>query len=361
MSTFNITGNWIAGFTDAEGSFCIWITGVQQITVSFCFYISQKETEPLIQYADFINARVSEFPEFAGKKVFLKKGGGIMNIKIKQHDLLFKVVKPLFEEFPLYSSKRLDFLLFFEALTIYTNPKMSRHERILQVIHIMFSMNTKGAQRVNNKKYYERLLEPKFPNRVAYQNAITKAYADQKQRIVQHLIKHPKSSPSDDYFVGLLVGDGCFGCDFDMRQGRKATVIKSLSVSLIKTNQNEELLDLFAKRFDTRWNKRPSVLRRHSFKIERHKDIQKIQTFFILHSNLLPSFKKRDLEIWSKATLLKDLLKDTKAVQTHSEQRRAYALITEIYFFHQGIYRKYSLEDVLKRFSMDYFKGFIPE
>lgn len=280
-----------------------------------------------------------------------------MNIEIKQHAFLLKVIKPLFEEFPLRSSKYFDFLLFFEALSIYTNSKISRPERIIQVAHIMFGMNTKGSQRVNCLHYYEQLIESKFNNH-SNLKVINKACADQKQRILQHLTtqKIDESSLSDDYFVGLIVGDGCFGGDFDMRQGRKATIIKSLSVSLIKTARNEELLDLLASRLGMQWIKRSSVSRRHSFKIERVKDIQKIEKFFRLNSHLLPSFKKKDLAIGSKVTLLKSLLKDTKAIETKSEQRRVYTWITEIYFFHKGIYRKYSLEAVKNRFAIDYFR-----
>lgn len=31
FKTFKITGNWIAGFTFAEGSFTIYISGIKQI------------------------------------------------------------------------------------------------------------------------------------------------------------------------------------------------------------------------------------------------------------------------------------------------------------------------------------------
>lgn len=221
----------------------------------------------------------------------------------------------------------------------------------------MFDMNTKGKQRKNPLTYYEKLIESKFDSVRLYQNVIKKASSDQKKRIVNYLsFKKIKASDlSNDYFVGLIVGDGSFGCEFDMRQGRKVTIRKTLSVSLGKTLENEKLLDLFANFLGIKWTKRTSILCRHSFSIYRIKDIERVQCFFILHKELLPVFKQKDLYVWCKVTLLKNLLKKTQVSQNFLEQKRAYSLIKEIYFVHYGIYRKYSLDEVLNRFTKDYF------
>lgn len=51
--TFKPTAHWLVGFTDAEGCFSIYITNIEKsISISFRFYISQKNKEPLIKYKD---------------------------------------------------------------------------------------------------------------------------------------------------------------------------------------------------------------------------------------------------------------------------------------------------------------------
>ncbi len=353
--TLKVTGPWIAGFTDAEGSFSIYISTTEQyFGVSFTFYISQKDTEPLIKCREFLEKYRKRDPTLDDTEIpEIKPANGTMDLKIKLHNILLKVIRPFFEEFPLLSSKWQDYQLFFAALDIHLNNQISKHVRILYIAHIMFAMNTEGKQRKNLLTYYENLVKPLFDNVQEWQNACVAA-----KEIVKKFLLKPYPSLSfayiaKDYFLGLVMGDGSFHADFDCREGRIATIRKSLSISLIKTDRNEKLLDAIAKDFKTAWTKRPSEKSRHSFTIERSHEINKVfQPFFLQNAEKLSLFSRRHVEIWVKVDRLFELFGgDLTNPETKSEIK---ALLIEIYNVHGGTYRRYSQEQILIRFQQDW-------
>ena len=229
--TFKLTGRWIAGFVDAEGCFSIHMTTTTKlIGVSFNFFISQKDPEPLIMCLEFLEKYRKKDPTLVNTKLpNLVQGNETMDIKIMQHNILLKIIRPFFEDFPLLSSKWQDCQLFFAALDIYKNRTIPKYVRVLNVANIMFAMNTDGPQRRNPLTYYEDLVKPLFGSQQEWESCRFAA-----QEIVKEILQRPYPSLTrnlkpilEDYFLGLITGDGCFHSDFDCRKKRTVTVRKS--------------------------------------------------------------------------------------------------------------------------------------
>nr|YP_009184761.1 putative LAGLIDADG homing endonuclease [Jenufa perforata]ALO62914.1 putative LAGLIDADG homing endonuclease [Jenufa perforata] len=358
--TFKPTANWIIGFTDAEGCFSICITNNEKfIGISFTFYISQKIKEPLIKYQEFLKEYIKQNSISVDTEIpKLVPGNGTENLRIRQHDLLLKVIRPFFEEFPLLSSKWQDCQLFFAALDIHKDKQMTNHVRILKIAHIMFAMNTEGEQRIRPLTYYENFVKPRFKNKQLWEIACLEAKKGVKEILDRPYPSLTKKFGSisflrEDYFFGLLTGDGCFHADFDCRKGRTVKVRKSLSISMIKTTRNEELLNAIAEQFDLTWKKRLSAKNRHSWKIEKSEEINQIlQPFFLKNAKKFPIFKRRHLECWLTIDKLLKLLKGDLA--NFSAKSKVMVLLMEIYNVHDGTYRKYSREEIINRFRQDW-------
>lgn len=354
---FNGIENWISGITDAEGCFYIQIIGdcYSKFNLAFSFYISQKDTEFLITIKKYFEKKELETTGL-NKNYQLKKGNGTTDLIVNNERSLNKVIRPFFQNFPLLSSKWIDYLLFFAAFDIWKDNNKPKHVRILNVAHLVFAMNSQGEQKKRSLAFYINQTRSHFKNVTEWENAILEA----QNNVIQ--IKSQSFPPlsvcmvgdsiSDDYFIGLFVGDGCFGVEIDYRQNRKIKVRKTVSISLKKTPQNELLLDSIAERMGTTWNKKQTAIGRHSFKIERTDDINSIfQPFFQQNIEKLPTFRRNQFNIWYEIDKLNIIL-STKPIQ--KSESEIIQLITNIYHAHGDTYRHQTLNFTINRFKTDW-------
>ena len=154
----------------------------------------------------------------------------------------------------------------------------------------MFSLNTQGQQRKLTLENWKTKLKTKFGQNLLYTKALQRA-----QKQILNLNQTLKGLNLDfyfhpAYFSGLVVGDGCFGCDFDLRQKRKATLVQSLSLSLIKTQRNELLLDFLAQNLSFVWVKRPSLNGQYSVRVQKQSKLKKLGSLVFK-----PSFRSNAL------------------------------------------------------------------
>jgi|JI81BgreenRNA_FD_contig_121_139653_length_1693_multi_4_in_0_out_0_1 hypothetical protein len=356
---FKITDTWMSGFVDAEGCFSVYLIKLKNLGLnpSFRFYIPQKDTESLLKCLELLQERLDKANLDAKVMVGLRKGLGVMNVRVINHTHLTEVVKPLFENSPLLTSKHQDFKLFFKALELYRNKRIPINRRLIYTAHLMYAMNTEGVQRKKPLSFYEDLIKEKFKEKgeeAQWDKAVEEAKAFVEEIVNQEEPSLECDKISDDYFMGLMVGDGCFHSDFDCRSSRKITVRKGISVSLLKTKRNEELLDAIAAKYNVTWVKRRSLKLRHHFSITREDVIKDVFTpLFMNNLGLLPEFSKKQLKAWTHVDRLLYLIKSdvrrTEAIKSEID-----GLIAEIYFAHEGTYRKYSLEYILNRFKEDW-------
>lgn len=353
MNTQNwfITGFWLVGFIEAEGCFSIYYDKTNK-NFKFELAITQKEDGVLTvckaflqDYAKSVNV-IDDIGEVRPSK-------GADQLRIMKQEILLKVMKPFFRNFPLYSSKWNDYLLFFAALELYVDRSKPRNVCYVYVMHIMYSMNTKGGQRKKTLKDMLNQFKPMFNNESEWSKACKDAQDFVKSILAQGFsTKELTNTELNEYFTGIICGDGCFHADFDLRENRKATVSKALSISLPKTTRNEVLLDDLAKKMGFVWTKRPSAKGRHNFEVEQALIISSlIVPFFNQHFAYLTPQKQKHFLLWSTVD---KLLGNQKSSLNPSEIE---ILIQEIYYSHaNGIYRNYPVDYVVQRFISDWWR-----
>jgi len=248
MNTFNlrnswtITGPWIAGFTDAEGCFSISIIGdkVNTMQVRCDFTLCQKDESTLLKCKAFFDNQIQKL----GTKEpmlqdFKPKKDGSYYLKISRQTILLQVIKPLFQECPLLSEKFQDYQLFFAVLEIYTNPNLEKRVRVLYAAYLMFAMNTKGNQRKRNLNDYERILKPAFKSDHEWDIALSQVLKYKQDVLSIPFVDFNKPGIlSDDYIVGLIVGDGSFQSYFAMSKTRPGILQRTFDLTLEVADQN---------------------------------------------------------------------------------------------------------------------------
>lgn len=345
---FDVSGNWIAGFFDAEGCFSIYYDQKNR-TFKFEVFLTQKDFNVLEVCKEFLQSFAETINIFNQKIGDITESKGAFSLRIRIQPLLLQVIKPFFEKFPLFSSKWQDYLLFFAGLEIYLNNDMPKNVRNIYLTYIMYRMNTEGKQRRHTLEETLNDFKLLFNNDSDWLEACNNANEFVKQILEKN---YPNQRISDDYLIGLICGDGCFHADFDMREKRKVTVRKALSISLIRTERNEQLLNQIADQMGFNWSKRQSSGKRHNPKVEKSGVILKIlEPFFKKHFEKLTPIKKRHFLAWSAIDQLLNLVES----HNQSDAQRIDDLIQEIYFVHQeGLYRKYSIDKVIERFKKDW-------
>lgn len=349
---FEITEMWMSGFVEAEGSFVIYFVEIdKRLIPRFSFYISQKEKESLIECQKLLQSRLDKCDDLKQTLIpKLKYSSNVNNIQIIQFDLLTKVVEPLFKDVPLLGSKQKSYTLFFKALEIYKDESLFLGSKLILIANIMYAMNTKGKQRQETLVDIEKKIEPMFTSSLQW-----KSSCKQSRLLVQKILNQKTVSLSEipiDWFLGLIVGDGCLHSDFDCRKNRKITVRKALSVSLLKTQLNELLLNRIAEIYNFKWIKRPSVKRRHQVQVNKKKTIDTVfQPLFLKNRKRFPSLTKKALIAWLSIDKLNILLNQPKSKKRAKEVEK---LITQIYEAHNSVYRNYSLKDIFFRYKQDW-------
>ena len=138
-----------------------------------------------------------------------------------------------------------------------------------------------------------------------------------------------------------------------MRQKRKATIVQSLSLSLIKTQRNELLLDFLAQNLSFVWVKRPSLNGRHSVRVQKQASLRNLEVWFLNHRSGLTHLKQVELQIWVENEALKQNLKEKRNLCV-SRKLCLKRGLKRVYFMHGGLYRKESWHHVFVRFWNDY-------
>lgn len=99
--------NWLAGFTDAEGFFYI-SQGTSSVAFKFSIELHVDDIEVLHKIAQTLGVG----------SVKLVKGRDSAIFYVHKLDDIVRVIIPIFQEFPLQTTKYLDFISFSEAALI---------------------------------------------------------------------------------------------------------------------------------------------------------------------------------------------------------------------------------------------------
>ena len=143
-SNTKLNGHWIAGFTQADGSFGLNYTKVSGMKLGYTclpqFRITQHERDLIVLQ------KIIESME-CGNLINSSKTRQEWNISITSTSQLINKVIPFFQKFPIYGTKDLNFIDFIKGIDIIKNKKHLSIEGLNELKEIALKMN---SSRKNN-------------------------------------------------------------------------------------------------------------------------------------------------------------------------------------------------------------------
>ncbi len=132
---------WVVGFVDGEGCFFVGINPHAEMTCGFQvlpeFTVVQHQRDIQLLFA---------LKEFFGCGVVRRNREDRMAYRVRSLDHLNERILPFFEQHPLKSKKRIDFLKFRDILQLMTQGEHLKPEGIRRIQSIASKMNT-GRER----------------------------------------------------------------------------------------------------------------------------------------------------------------------------------------------------------------------
>ena len=122
----NIFYQWLVGFTDGDGSFSI----VRQNNKwSLTFKLSQST----------YNLRVLHFikTQLKAGSIYVEKDGSHAHFRIRDRKLIESIVFPIFDKYPLLTTKQFNYNKFKDAYSILTNPSLNKLEKDTLIFNII--------------------------------------------------------------------------------------------------------------------------------------------------------------------------------------------------------------------------------
>ena len=144
-------GNYLSGFADGEGSFCISFSPSKrhkfgwEIRPSFSVSQNSDRAEVLILFKTYWN-RGSIRPDRSDKT---------LKFEIRAIDDLVKKVIPHFEKYPLVSSKHNDFEHFSEVCKLIVQRKHLESGGFKRIVELAFQMNPSGKRKYSKENLFQ--------------------------------------------------------------------------------------------------------------------------------------------------------------------------------------------------------------
>lgn len=117
---------WLVGFTDGDGTFSI---ARQNGTWSLIFKLGQST----------YNLRLLHYVknQLGVGSIYVEKNGNMAHFRIRDRKVLESVIFPIFDKYPLLTSKQFNYLKFKEAFAILSDPTLSNSEKDTLVSNIV--------------------------------------------------------------------------------------------------------------------------------------------------------------------------------------------------------------------------------
>ena len=117
---------WLVGFTDGDGTFSI---ARQNGTWSLIFKLGQST----------YNLRLLHYVknQLGVGSIYIEKNGNMAHFRIRDRKVLESVIFPIFDKYPLLTSKQFNYLKFKEAFAILSDPTLSNSEKDTLVSNIV--------------------------------------------------------------------------------------------------------------------------------------------------------------------------------------------------------------------------------
>ena len=133
--------SWVTGFVDGEGCFFVGVNRHPEMTAGYQvlpeFTVVQHQRDIQLLYA---------LKQFFGCGVVRVNHGDRMAYRVRKLEHLKERILPFFEQYPLKSKKRIDFLKFKKVMMLIDRGEHLRPEGIQRIQEIASSMN-RGTER----------------------------------------------------------------------------------------------------------------------------------------------------------------------------------------------------------------------
>lgn len=126
-SYFNIN-EWLVGITDGNGTFSIY-TNITNKKINFIYKITliKKNAQLLYKIKSYLKVGF----------IIYDNNNNIVSYIIKNKEHLLNIIIPIFDKYPLLTSKRLNYLKFKESLLISNNNNLSQVEKLSLINNII--------------------------------------------------------------------------------------------------------------------------------------------------------------------------------------------------------------------------------
>jgi len=153
--TASLDPNWIVGFTEGEGTFCInFRTEERKINVQIGFYISQKQKELLEKIKSFFG--FGSLHRHHSSESWSFRAESLKNAE---------KIRLFFNQYPLQGEKHRDFQLWCEVMDLVKAKKHLSREGILKIIALRNQMNpSRKGRRISDTKIL-KIIETRENNR----------------------------------------------------------------------------------------------------------------------------------------------------------------------------------------------------
>lgn len=121
---------WLVGFWDGDGSFSVI---KQKNSWNLCFQISQSTYNIKLLYY------IKEMLGVGSIKI--EKNRNLVTFRIRDRKNIQEIILPIFEKYPLLSSKNLDYLVFKESCLILENMNLTQEKKNLLIISLKKNLN----------------------------------------------------------------------------------------------------------------------------------------------------------------------------------------------------------------------------
>jgi competence protein ComGF len=127
---------WIAGFTSGDGSFVINLNNSKNnfklASLEYTFHLNVKDADVLRGLIEFFNLKI---------KVVILNNINSAYIHIRKFEVIYKIIIPFFENYPVQGLKFLDFLDFKKAAKFIKNKNHLTLEGYSEILKIKSNMN----------------------------------------------------------------------------------------------------------------------------------------------------------------------------------------------------------------------------
>lgn len=240
---FNITPDWISGFTQSDGSFVINYSTMKHgipVRPTPVFNLTQSK----VDYDLFI-----EIQKYLGiGKVYNNRNN--VTFVVRSIDEIVEVLLPLFDKHPLRGSKLAGYNIFKAVVLMIKEKKHLTLEGIIQILNLSYFMNKDTSLRTEKtKEILENSLRLKYGALpVINQDSSNPSHRLQSlagPEIVLPALSNSKSNPMNLEFVrGLVDGDGSFNVSFATNR-RRVTVNFTVVCELSSISVLNELVEFF--------------------------------------------------------------------------------------------------------------------